>query len=137
MPVTLRQRTVRKGQYREDYEADLPLPPNPIFIHPDVPFNPNARPAAFPTIPLGQRFVEPPSAPTRVQRLLKEINPDEPDPPTDEKLLDPNWKISHFEEDPGVSWIICRTVDFTYDISDSMKLLISKLLFSIYCYLLV
>jgi len=131
MPVTLRQRTVRRGKYTEDYEADLPLPPNPKFVHPDVPFNPHARPAAFPTIPLDRRFVERSPEPTRVQRLLHEIDPDESGPPSDEELLHPEWTSDGFNKDLRLSWTTCRTVDFTHDISDGMKLFLGKVVF--YC----
>jgi len=129
MPVTLRQRTVKKGQYTEDYEADLPLPPNPKFVHPDIPFNPNARPAVFPTIPLGQRYIEPPPEHGRVQRLLKEIDPNEPDPPTDEELLNytDTWTMEEFQQYSRVTWIMFRTADFTNDISKGMKLFLGKL----------
>jgi hypothetical protein len=46
--MRLRERVRRPGRYRENSVEDLP--PNPSFVTPDVPFNPNLRSAAFPTL---------------------------------------------------------------------------------------
>jgi len=42
------------GRYRDVEDAELVLPPKPTFVHPTVPYDPNLRPAVFPTIPLDQ-----------------------------------------------------------------------------------
>jgi hypothetical protein len=46
--MRLRANVRRPGRYREEDVEDLP--PNPSFVVPTIPFNPNLRPAAFPTL---------------------------------------------------------------------------------------
>ena len=58
------------GRYREDDIEDLP--PNPTFVVPTVPFNPNLRPALFPTLRLDQVAFDHPSEFQRERENLSE-----------------------------------------------------------------
>ena len=46
--MQLRTNVRRPGRYREEDVDELP--PNPRFVVPTIPFNPNLRPAVFPTL---------------------------------------------------------------------------------------
>lgn len=46
--MRLRTHVRRPGRYREDDIEELP--PNPTFVVPTIAFNPNLRPAVFPTL---------------------------------------------------------------------------------------
>lgn len=52
--MRLRERTNKPMRYRE---VSVELPEKPLFIYEPRGFNPNLRPACFPTLPLDQDYV--------------------------------------------------------------------------------
>ena len=50
--MQLREKIHKPARYREEEIEDLP--PKPLFIFESIPFDPNLRPACFPTLPLDQ-----------------------------------------------------------------------------------
>lgn len=74
--MQLRTSIRRPGRYRED-EVDE-LPPNPSFAIPTTPFNPNVRPACFPTLPLDQF---PPDHPYHPSNSTGQSENDKPERP--------------------------------------------------------
>ena len=94
MTMKLRERTAKR--YGEDDDV-LILPPKPTAVHQDIPFNPNATPAAFPSLAWGEVYVPPHE---------RSLTPD-PEYPV----------IEPFSE----------MLDWTDGIGDGMKLVISKL----------
>jgi hypothetical protein len=70
--MRLRANVRPPGRYREDDIEDLP--PNPTFVVPTVPFNPNLRPAVFPTLRWDQVAFDHPSV---LQRERENLNGEE------------------------------------------------------------
>jgi hypothetical protein len=68
--MQLRANVRLPGRYREN--SDEYLPPNPRFVVPTIPFNPNLRPACFPTLQWDELPPDHPAVLARQERERKE-----------------------------------------------------------------